>query len=156
MRGAGPTPIASAPSIQKAPVAPPAPAIDLTSSDDPSPYDIQREQSDRNRRRAEPTFQDGSFGFAATDDQMDVDADTAPTPTPAPAPVEPARDRRDGRRESYRNDRRDDRRDARYDAPRDAGRGKYYDRDRDLGRPRDDRRLYSDSLYPQSRGRGFR
>lgn len=38
-------------------------------------YDSQREQSDRNRRRADPEFQDGSFGFQPRDDQVDVDMD---------------------------------------------------------------------------------
>lgn len=38
-------------------------------------YDSQREQSDRNRRRADPEFQDGSFGFQPRDGQTDVDMD---------------------------------------------------------------------------------
>lgn len=36
-------------------------------------YDSQREQSDRNRRRADPEFQDGSYGFETKNDQMDID-----------------------------------------------------------------------------------
>lgn len=73
---------------------------------------------------------------------MDVDADGT-------VGVPPVRvDRRD--------ERRDDRRDNRYDAPKNYGRGRQFDRDLAGGRPRDDRRLYSDDLYPRPRGRGFR
>lgn len=90
--------------------------IDLTRKE--SPYDRQREEYDRNRRRAEPEFQDGSYGFEAKSDRMDVDVD--------------------------------DRRDTWQDNRRDEG------RNRDFGRERDDRRLYSDNLYPRPRGRGFR
>ncbi|MCJ1225212.1 hypothetical protein MMC12_001861 [Toensbergia leucococca] len=39
-------------------------------------YDSQREQSDRNRRRADPEFQDGSYGFETKEDRMDVDTIT--------------------------------------------------------------------------------
>ena len=38
-------------------------------------YDSQREQMDRNRRRAEPELQDGSYGFEAKEDKMDVQMD---------------------------------------------------------------------------------
>lgn len=41
-------------------------------SSDPN-YDSQREQSDRNRRRADPEFQDGSYGFESRDERMDID-----------------------------------------------------------------------------------
>lgn len=44
----------------------------------------------------------------------------------------------------------DNRRDYYNDRNRSYGRG------RDAGGPRDDRRLYSDDLYPRHRGRGFR
>ena len=80
-------------------------------------YDSQREQSDRNRRRADPEFQDGSFGFESRDDRMDVDVDI--------------------RRDAWR-----------------VGQ-ELNDRARD-SRVQNDRRLYSDNLYPRPRGRGFR
>lgn len=40
-----------------------------------SVYNTQREQSDRSRRRADPEFQDGSYGFDSSFDRMDVDVD---------------------------------------------------------------------------------
>ena len=106
-------PMAPAPKLA---VEPRIPHIDLTRKE--SPYDRQREEYDRNRRRAEPEFQDGSYGFEAKSDRMDVDVD--------------------------------DRRDTWQDNRRDEG------RNRDFGRERDDRRLYSDNLYSRPRGRGFR
>ena len=87
-------------------------------------YDVQREQSDRNRRRADPEFQDGSYGFESKVDRMDVDVD--------------------------------DRHDAWNNAPKDAIRGRNNGHRGYSGRGRDDRRLYSDDLYPGPRGRGFR
>ena len=50
-----------------------APRADLSRPD--SVYNAQREQSDRSRRRADPEFQDGSFGFNSSYDRMDVDVD---------------------------------------------------------------------------------
>ena len=52
---------------------PPAPSVEPKPS-----YDSEREHYDRNRRRAEPEFQDGSFGFISRNDQdrMDIDLDT--------------------------------------------------------------------------------
>lgn len=44
----------------------------------------------------------------------------------------------------------DDRRDSYY------GRQRQYGRGRHVGQPREERRLYSDDLYPGPRGRGFR
>lgn len=142
MKTGGPSPGPAFTSIRKAPT----PRIDLTRNDTPS-YDSQREQSDR-RRRADPEFQDGSYGFEAKDDTMDVDMDAPAPAAPAPANVSaPRSDRRDYRRDDRRA----------YEAPRDYGRGRsYYDRDRDSGRPRNDQRLYSDDMYPRPRGRGFR
>lgn len=81
-------------------------------------YDHQREQSDLNRRRAEPEIQDGSYGFESRDERMDVDTDN--------------------RRDSWRNDQREN------------------ERLRNVARTRDERRLYSDDLYPRHRGRVFR
>ena len=109
-----PTPAPSIPSEPRAArIDPPHP--------EPS-YDVQREQSDR-RRRAEPEFQDGSYGFDSKDDRMDVDMDDRPN--------------------SWQSARKDNVR----------GRD---DRHRGYnGRGRDNRRLYSDDLYPP-RGRGFR
>ena len=177
MKVGGPTPSPVFAPLRKTPVEPKAPRVDLTRDPAPS-YDTQREQSDRNRRRAEPEFQDGSYGFDAREDVMDVDMDAPRSEAPvseipqsdAPhsdpirldAPRSDRRDdrrndQRDDRREGRRDDRRDERRDARYDAPSDYGRGRpYIDRDRDRGRPRNDQRLYSDNMYPRPRGRGFR
>lgn len=50
------------------------PANSETVRAEPS-YNSQREQSDRNRRRADPEFQDGSFGFEQRGERMDLDAD---------------------------------------------------------------------------------
>lgn len=101
---------------RNAPSEPKAARVDLTYED--NSYDKQREQSDRSRRRAEPAFQDGSYGFEAKEDRMEVDND--------------------------------DRRNLYYNRERQYGRG------RDMERPREQRRLYSDDLYPRPRGRGFR
>lgn len=49
------------------------PRADLSRPD--SVYNAQREQTDRSRRRADPEFQDGSYGFDSSYDRMDVDAD---------------------------------------------------------------------------------
>lgn len=84
----------------------------------PDTYDFQREPSDRNRRRAEPEIQDGSYGFEPREEQIDVDMDD--------------------RRDSWRND------------PRES------DKPKNIARTRDDRRLYSDDLYPRHHGRVFR
>ena len=105
---------------RNAPSEPKAARVDLTYEEDS--YSKQREQSDRNRRRAEPEIQDGSFGFEKKEDHMEIDND----------------------------DRRDDRRNFHYNRERHYGRG------RDMDRPREQRRLYSDDLYPRPRGRGFR
>lgn len=173
MKVGGPTPSPASAPLRKTPIEPRAPRIDLTRDPAPS-YDTQREQSDRNRRRADPEFQDGSYGFDAREDIMDVDMDVPRSDAPVsdvPHPdasrsdaprldvprSERRDDRRDDRRDGGRDERRDDRRDARYDVPSDYGRGKsYIDRDRDGGRPRNDQRLYSDNMYPRPRGRGFR
>lgn len=57
--------------FQKIPTEPRASRPDLMRTE-PS-YDRQREQSDRNRRLAEPEVQDGSYGFEAKEDKMDVE-----------------------------------------------------------------------------------
>lgn len=49
------------------------PRADLSRPD--AVYNAQREQSDRSRRRADPEFQDGSYGFDSSYDRMDVDMD---------------------------------------------------------------------------------
>ena len=98
--------------------------------------------TERNGRRAEPEIQDGSYGFEAREERMDIDVD----------------DRRDERRNKWHDDRRNDqpedrrieRRDDRQSDPRALGRGREY------GGGRDSRGLYSDTLYSRSRGRGFR
>ena len=84
----------------------------------PGTYDVQREQSDLNRRRAEPEIQDGSYGFESRDEHMDVDVDN--------------------HRNNWRNDPREN------------------ERSKNVIRGRDERRLYSDDLYPRQRGRVFR
>ncbi|KAL9027678.1 MAG: hypothetical protein Q9196_003833 [Gyalolechia fulgens] len=56
-----------------APSEPKAARIDLTYEE--NSYSTQREQSDRTRRRAEPEFQDGSYGFEKKEDRMEVDGD---------------------------------------------------------------------------------
>lgn len=109
-------PTALMPPLRKTPTEPRVPQVDLTRTE--SPYDRQREQYDRNRRQAEPEFQDGSYGFETKSDEMDVDVE--------------------------------DRRDTWQDKRRDDG------RNRNLGRGRNDRSLYSDNLYSRPRGRGFR
>ena len=81
-------------------------------------YDHQREQSDLNRRRAEPEIQDGSYGFESRDERMDVDMDN--------------------RRDNWRNAQQEN------------------ERPRNVVRARDERRLYSDDLYPRHRGRVYR
>ncbi len=183
MKVGGPTPSPAFAPLRKTPIEPRAPPVDLTHDSAPS-YDTQREQSDRNRRRADPEFQDGSYGFDAREDVMDVEMDVPQSDAPvSDAPQSdasrseaprldvprldtqrldaPRSDRRDDRRndrgDGRRDDRRDDRRDSRYDAPSGYGRGRsYIDRDRDGGRPRNEQRLYSDNMYPRPRGRGFR
>ena len=156
MKSGGPSPVTVLNAIRKAT----APRVDLTRTSPPS-YNDQQVQTDR-RKRAEPEFQDGSYGFNAKDDTMDVDIATpapapalVPTPIPAPVLVAPAPANVSAPRSDRRDDRRDDRRG--YDAPKDYGRGRsYYDRDRDSGRPRNDQRLYSDEMYSRPRGRGYR
>ncbi|KAL9631955.1 MAG: hypothetical protein Q9204_003995 [Flavoplaca sp. TL-2023a] len=58
---------------RNAPSEPKANRIDLTREE--NAYSKQREQSDRSRRRAEPELQDGSYGFEAKEEQMEVDHD---------------------------------------------------------------------------------
>ncbi len=130
-------------------------------------YDNQREQSNHNRRRAEPEIQDRSYGFDNKDDQMDIETDasvpqsTAPNsiiaPPPNIAPIPPTAPRSDPPRSTRQDDRGHDRRDY---APRGPEWNRYDDRYRERGRgddrPRDDRRLYSDDMYRRPRGRGYR
>ena len=116
MKGGPTTPafLPAAAPVRATPTEPRASRPDLTRPNDS--YNTQREQSDRNRRRADPEFQDGSYGFEAKDDAMDVEMSDGRTP------------RRDDRRDAWRN--------------------------RDDGAGMDNRRLYSDDLYPRPRGRG--
>lgn len=120
MKQGGPASPAATP-VPNAPSEPRAARKD-TAHAEPS-YNVQREQSDRNRRQADPEFQDGSYGFEAQDDRMDVDVDSG--------------------RGSWQ------------DAPKEAPRGRIGGYRRYNGRGRDDRRLYSDDIYPP-RGGGFR
>ncbi|KAL8640394.1 MAG: hypothetical protein Q9228_002681 [Teloschistes exilis] len=55
---------------RNAPSEPKAARVDLTREE--NAYDRQREQYDRNRRRAEPELQDGSYGFEGKEDRMEV------------------------------------------------------------------------------------
>ena len=131
--------------------------IDLTRSEQAASYDSQREQVDR-QKRADPEFQDGSYGFAAKEDEMEVDTEVLGADKPGVAtPLGEFNRSHDDRRDKRGSERRDDRRDIRYDGPRNGGRGRpYFDRDREGGRPRNDYRLHSDDLYPRPGGRGFR
>ena len=99
----GPPTIITPPSTRKVPTAPRASQIDLTRNE--SPYDREREHYDRDRRRAEPEIQDGSYGFGSKPEQMDVDTED--------------------RQDSWHDNRRDEGRN------RDYGRGRD-DRDRPL------------------------
>jgi len=71
MKHGPPTPIA--PRVQSTPTEPKPVTPDLFRAK--LSYDGQRETSDRNRRRAEPEFQDGRYGFDSTEDRMDVAMD---------------------------------------------------------------------------------
>ena len=127
MKHGPPAPAPVAAPTRTVPTEPRAARPDLIRSE--SSYNSQREQSDRDRRRAEPEFQDGSYGFEVKDDEMDVDLDH----------------RRDMARDTGRNNRRG------------AGRGRDGGSGRDVGNGgRVDRGLYSDDLYPRPRGRGIR
>lgn len=71
MKHGPPTP--RAPHVPNIPTEPKPATPDLFR---PKPtYDGPREVSDRNRRRAEPEFQDGRYGFNSADDRMDVAMD---------------------------------------------------------------------------------
>jgi len=138
-------------------VEPKEPPANPTRNEPSAFYDSQRAQSDR-QKRADPEFQDGSYGFAAKEDEMEVDTEVLGVDKHSTESTRPEYPRsHNDRRDNHDRDRRDDRRNARYDAPRDSGRGRpFFDRDRDGGRPRNDYRLHSDDLYPRPRGRGFR
>lgn len=142
------------------PLTDPLPSSDTKSSnlgqasEDSMTTDDRRDIANRGRRRAEPEYQDGSYGFEAiNDNQMDVDLGSAapvsanaPVAAPAPAPRAPSPP------VGRRDDREYDRRDNRYPSyPRDYGRSRYDDRDRRYGLPPNDRRLYSDSMYQRPR-----
>ena len=53
-----------------------------------------------NDRRAEPEFQDGRYGFASKEDEMEMDVDDQP----APSRIESARESRDDVRNSGRHE----------------------------------------------------
>lgn len=154
MKTGGPSPGPKTASVRSTPIEPKEMRIDLTRNEPPTSSNTDREQPDR-QRRANPEFQDGSYGFEAKQDEMEVDTEVLGANSNATdnARNDYSRPRND-RRENRDRDRRDDRRDARYDAPRDGGRGRsYFDRNMEGGR---DYRLHSDDLYPRPRGRGFR
>ncbi|KAL8774520.1 MAG: hypothetical protein Q9209_000893 [Squamulea sp. 1 TL-2023] len=58
---------------RNAPSEPKAARVDLMYEE--NTYNQQREQSNQSRRRAEPQLQDGSYGFEAEEDRMEVDND---------------------------------------------------------------------------------
>ena len=122
--------------------APQSSAIDLTRSD-PAPSNGQtNDASERSRRRAEPQLQDGRFGFASKEDQMEVDTEE---PAAAPRGLENRSERRD-----IYNDNRYGRGHQRYNAPaRDYG---YYDRGWGGGRPS----RYNEGQYSQYSSRVYR
>ena len=132
-------------------------SVDAIRNEQSASYNSQREQVDR-QRRAEPEFQDGSYGFAAKEDEMEVDTEIMGVEKPSTTTPRAELGRsNDDRRDDRGRERRDERREVRYDGRRDGGRGRpYFDRDREGGRPRNDYRLHSDDLYPRPRGRGFR
>ena len=152
MKTGGPTPIASPPAARRVQSLPHANTVDLTQNDSAPLDDRLRDTSDRNRRRPEPQVQDGRYGFASKEDQMEVDKIE---------PAEPAQSQREfGRRSDHQEAYRDDRYrqpDERYDdPPRDYGRNGYYDRGWSGGRPSDSRRMYSDARYTRYPARGYR
>ncbi len=154
MKTGGPSPGPNKVSAGRIAIEPKAPSIDLTRNEPPTSFNTDREQPDR-QRRANPEFQDGSYGFEAKPDEMEIDTEAS-----VPNNIDTDNARKDytrprtDRRENRDRDRRDDRRDARYDAPRDGGRGRsYFDRNTEGGQ---DYRLHSDNMYPRPRGRGFR
>lgn len=65
----------ASPSTPIAPARKPPAILNVNSGRDESSYDSQREQYDKNRRRADPEFQDGSYGFDSNPDRMDIDID---------------------------------------------------------------------------------
>lgn len=157
MKTGGPSPGPNSVLVRRTPIEPKEMRIDLTRTEPPTTSNTERAQSDR-QRRADPEIQDGSYGFEAKQDEMDVDTEVLGANNNG---IDNARHDfsrlRNDRRENRDRDRRDDRRDARYDAPRDGGRGRsYFDMDREGGRARDNYRLHSDDMYPRPRGRGFR
>ena len=155
MKEGGPSPGNDSASVRRETVTPKENRIDLTPNETMSSHNSRREQSDR-QRRANPEFQDGSYGFGTKEDEMDVDTEVLGTENASthdlrPKYSQPNDNPRDNRDHNYR----DDRRSIGYSGPRDSGRGRSY-YDRAGGRPRDDYRLHSDDLYPRPRGRGFR
>ena len=119
--------------MKSPPPAPPVVPEHRAEMAQPEPtYDTQREQSDRQRRHAEPAYQDGSYGFGSRADPMDIDMDNRRNVTGS------GYDHRvDHRRPSWRDN-------SSYGARNDGYRN------------RDPRSLYSDDLYRQGRGRGYR
>ncbi|MCJ1448631.1 MAG: hypothetical protein MMC23_009148 [Stictis urceolatum] len=167
----GPATNVSAPARQTAPAKSNPPAYSESSYERGSDFAPDPKLTSR----AEPEIQDGSFGFNNQNDEMVVDVE--PEVKQDERHDELRDERRDDRREDRREDRRDHERDARPyyfdsrgDRPSNGNSGSY---NRDQGRDyprgprndfrgysgrgnRNDRGLYSDGLYPQPRGRGFR
>ena len=113
-------------------------------------YEEPRQYSDRKAKRADPEFQDGSYGFSAKEEKMDVEMEDGRDT----GRDEPREDHRELRRDTYHNSGRgsgistgsDSRRDERPD----MGRGRFN------GQGRDSRGLYSDSFYRRPRGQVYR
>ena len=113
-------------------------------------YEEPRGYSDRKAKRADPEFQDGSYGFSTKEENMDVEMEDG-----RDARLDEAReDHRELRRDTYHNSGRgpgismgnESRRDERPD----LGQGRFD------GRPRDTRGLYSDGFYRRPRGEMYR
>jgi len=129
-----PSTIDTTATANRPPTEPRAARLDMLRSSRPedSPivpsYDSSRDHAGRSSRRADPEYQDGSYGFEERQGEMEVETDN--------------------RQENHYDDRRHGR--------QDDVQGRNMNQRRDTRRDGDDRGLYSDTMYPKLRGRGFR
>ena len=125
----------------------PAPLNGLNSS---RSHEELRGYSDRKSKRADPEFQDGSYGFSAKEENMDVEMEDGRTT----GREQPQEDHRELRGDTYHNSGRGSgistASDSRRDERPDLGRGRFN------ARGRDSRGLYSDSFYRRPRGQVYR
>ena len=142
MKSGGPSPAVNTPVSQEGDAQAPQ---KLASNEARLEDTRQSTQPDRSRRRAEPEIQDGRYGFAGKENEMDVDA---------VAPTQPAVPERHGEpRDPYQDSRY--RRGAGYAGPSPTYPGNgYYDRGWGGGRSGYSRPPYSDGNYSRSRYRG--